>query len=168
MGEMKHVFAFLGIVVLAAGCVPERDNQWDPGGINPTKRDSGVDAAIDMPFPDAAADKATSDAETDMSLPDVTVDMPIPDIGIDMASVDATSDVGMDSAIDSTQTVVPDSMPDAPSIDGPKILKLVNGGIVSVGAAAPSATKYRLIESGFELTDRVCGALYCMTGGITP
>lgn len=158
------------IAVLISGCLPERDNPDDPLGINPNQRDGGSDVAVDVSGAkvDAAVDQSIRDVAIDQTMPDAGIDMPIPDLVIDMALADAMPDAGMDSAIDSNQTVVPDITPDLPSIDGPKILRLVKGGITSAGITTTGASKYRLIENGFELKDTVCGVLYCVTGGITP
>lgn len=156
------------VAFFVSACVPERDNPGDPFGINPKQRDSGEDLAIDRALAEVGVDMTRADAAIDIATPDAALDQVMPDAGIDMASADAASDMGLDSAIDSTIVVVPDSTPDVSSKDGPKILRLVKGGITSVGPPFIGTSQYKLIESGFELKNRVCSATYCITGGITP
>ena len=75
-------------------------------------------------------------------------------------SGDGTGDGPTDSKLD--------VVPDANILDGSGKLKLVQGGFATVGPPKGTTKIFRLRESGFEPGDRICSALYCVTGGIMP
>ena len=40
--SIERILVLAGLLGIVAGCLPERDNPWDPGGVNPGQRDGGT------------------------------------------------------------------------------------------------------------------------------